>query len=201
MSRTIMRHAKIGAWMLVAVAVATSPITVSAASSTADTTVNATVNDVISISSGPTVAISLTPTSGGVVSSASDTVSVSTNRTTGYTLTMKDADTSSNLVSGGNNITPHTGTPAAPTALANGTWGYAVAGGNFDATYAAESNAGSSTTKWAGVPTSSGSAVTLKTTATTASADTTTVWYAAKVNTSQAGGTYTDTVRYTATTN
>lgn len=186
---------------LVAIAVATAPVAASAASQTSNTTINATVNEVISMTTSGTVALSLTPTVGGVVSSASDTVTVSTNRTTGYTLTLKNADTSTSLVSGGNNITAHTGTPAAPTALTNGTWGFAIAGAPFDTSYSAETNNGSSTSLWAGVPSSSGTAATLKTTSSTATNDTTTVWYAVKANSSQPNGVYSDTVTYTATTN
>ncbi len=207
MAVPVKQKIKLAAWALVAVAIAAAPVGVSAVSNTSSTTINATVNPVISISSGPTVAISLTPTTGGVVSSASDTVSVSTNKTNGYTLTMKDADTSANLVSGSDNITPF-GSTTTPGALTNGTWGWAVASGTtgvgisgFDASYSTESDNASSASKWVGVPLSSGSASTIKSTSTTASGDATTVWYAARVNTSQPTGTYTDTVTYTATTN
>lgn len=184
-----------------AVAVAITPVVASAASQSANTTINATVNEVISISTSSTVTLSLTPTSGGVVSSSSDTVTVSTNKTNGYNLTLADADATTTLASGGNTITAHSGTFAAPTALTNGKWGYAVAAaGGFDASYSTETNAGSSTSLWAGVP-ATGSAQTLKTTSSTASGDTTTVWYAAKANSSQPNGTYSGTVTYTATTN
>ncbi len=184
-----------------AVAVAITPVVASAASQTSNTTINATVNEVISMTTSGTVALTLTPTSGGVVSSASDTVTVSTNRTTGYTLTLKNADTNTSLVSGGNNITAHSGTPATPTVLTNGTWGFAIAGAPFDASYSAENSNGSSASKWAGVPSSSGTAATLKTTSATATNDTTTVWYAVKADSSQPNGIYSDTVTYTATTN
>lgn len=179
-----------------------APIAASAASDTATTTINATVGSVISISSGPTVAISLTPTPGGVVTSASNTVTVSTNNTTGYTLTLANSDATRNLVSGGNTITPHAGTQASPTALATNTWGYRVVGvGGFGAAaYSAETNNGSSSSTWAGVP-AAGSANTLKTTAATASGDTTTVWYGVKADSTKPGGSYTDTVTYTAITN
>jgi hypothetical protein len=173
-----------------------------AVQTTASTTVNATVGSVISMSTSTTVGISLTPTSGGVVSSASDTVSVSTNNTTGYVLTLANADATTNLVSGGNTIAAHTGTQASPTALANNTWGYRVVSvGGFGAgAYNAETNNASSSSTWAGIP-ATGSANTIKTTASTASGDTTTVWYGVKVNSTKANGTYTDTVTYTATTN
>ena len=183
-----------------AVALITSPAIVSAATTTANTTINATLGATISMTTSSTVAIALTPTTGGVVSSASDTVSVSTNNTLGYNLTMSDSDTNTNLVSGSNNIAAHGGTYAAPTTLTGNGWGYAVAGGNFSVSYSAESNNGSSTTKWAGVP-SSASPQQLKTTATTASSDPTTVWYGVRATTSQASGTYSDAVTYTATTN
>ena len=178
------------------------PIAASAVSSTASTTINATVGSVISISTGTTVAIALTPTAGGVVSSVSDTVTVSTNNSTGYALTLANSDATRNLVSGGNTILPHAGTQASPTALAANTWGYRVVSvGGFGATaYSAESNNGSSSSTWAGVP-ATGSANTLKTTATTASGDTTTVWYGVKADSTKPGGTYSDTVTYTATTN
>lgn len=178
------------------------PIVASAATDTATTTINATVNSVISIASGATVTIPLTPTSGGVVTSVSNTVTVSTNNATGYTLTLANSDATRNLVSGGNTIAPHAGTQASPTALANNTWGYRVVNtGGFGATaYSAETNNGSSSSTWAGVP-ATGSANTLKTTATTASADVTTVWYAVKATSAQPSGTYSDVVTYTATTN
>lgn len=202
MAFTVKQKVKAAAWAVVATAVATSPITVSAATDTSDTTINATVNEVISISSVSPVNFTLTPTAGGVVSSASDTVTVSTNSTSGYNLTLANVDATSNLTSGGDNITAHAGTQASPTALANGTWGYRVVSvGGFGAgAYTGETNEESSTSTWAGVPVS-GSPNTLKTTGAAATNDTTTVWYGANVTTDQPSGTYTDVVRYTATTN
>lgn len=186
--------------VVAAIAVALSPAVASAASDTKNTTVTATINAVISMTTSGSVAFSITPTSSGAVSSASDTVTVSTNQTTGYTLTLADADATTSLVSGANNITAHSGTAAAPSALAVGKWGYAVAGTPFDASYTAESSATSSTTKWAGVP-ASGSANTIKTTNVNAQNNTTTVWYAAKADVTQPTGAYADSVTYTATTN
>ena len=182
------------------VALITSPAVVSAAQATSSTTINATLASTISITSSPTVAIAVTPTPGGVVSSQSDTVSVSTNNTAGYNLTLSDSDTNTNLVSGANNIAAHGGTFAAPTTLTGNSWGYAIAGGNFSVSYTAEPSNPSSTSKWAGVP-SSASPQQLKTTATTASGDQTTVWYGVRATSSQVAGVYSDTVTYTATTN
>lgn len=193
--------------MIAAGAVVLTPVVSSAATQSANTTINATVNEVISISTSSTVTLSLTPTAGGVVTSGSDTVTVSTNRTTGYNLAVNDSDATTTLASGGNSLSAHSGTKTTPTALGNNTWGVAVASGTtgigtngFDASYSTETNNGSSTSKWAGMP-ASGSPMMLKTTSATASGDTTTIWYAAKATASQPNGTYTGTVTYTATTN
>ena len=195
------RQRALSATMAVSVVgLAFSPVIASAA--TANTVINATLGSTISVTTSTPVAISLTPTAGGVVSSSNDTVSVSTNNTAGYTLTLEDNDATTTLVSGANSIAAHSGTQASPTTLANNTWGYRVDGvGGFGAgPTSAETNNGSSSTIWAGVP-ATGSPNTLKTTSSTASNDTTTVWYGVKVTSSQPNGTYTDTVTYTATTN
>lgn len=185
---------------LAALAVVALPVAVSAASDTDTTVINANIGSTISVSSDSPLTVNLAPGSSAVVSSAMDTVTVSTNNTTGYYLTLADADANTDLVSGGNSILAHAGTHAAPTALANNTWGYAVEGGAFDPSYSVETNSTTSTTKWAGVP-ASGAAVTLKTTGSTAVDDETEVWYGVRVDASQPAGTYTDTVTYTATTN
>lgn len=197
------RQRALSATMAVSVlGVAFTPVIASAASSSANTVINANIGSTISVTTATPVTINLTPTAGGVVSSASDTVSVSTNNATGYTLTLADNDATTNLVSGSDTIAAHTGTQASPTTLTNGRWGYRVDGvGGFGAgPTSAETNNASSTTTWAGVP-ATGSPNTLKTTSTTASNDQTTVWYGVRVNTTQPNGTYTDTVTYTATTN
>lgn len=178
------------------------PIRTNAATSSGSTTINATVAATISISTSTTVGLSLVPTNGGVVTSAGDTVTINTNSSTGYTLTMTDANAVTSLASGGNTIPAHTGTQASPTALAANTWGYRVVNvGGFGATaYSAETNNGSSTSTWAGVP-ALGSPNTLKATAVTASNDVTTVWYGVRATTAKPSGIYTGVVTYTAVTN
>ena len=183
-----------------AAVLAVAAVPLSASAITENTTINATVGSTISISSTSPVSIALSPGGSAVVSSASDTVTVSTNNSNGYTLTLANFDTNRNLVSGSNNIAPHAGTPAAPSVLADNTWGYAVAGAPFSGSYTAESNNSASASTWAGVP-ASGSPVTLKTTSSVASGDVTTVWYGVRVDSSQPTGTYTDTVTYSATVN
>lgn len=203
-----LKSALLGGASLVAVAgTVLIPAAAFAAVDTKNTTINATIAAVISMTTSSTVAISLTPSGSGVVSSASDTVTVNTNNSTGYNLQVADSDATTTLVSGVNTITAHSGTKAAPTALATNTWGMAVASttpgigtNGFDATYSAETNSTSSTSKWAAVP-ATGSPMLLKSTAATATNDTTTVWYAVKVDTAKPTGTYSDTVTYTATTN
>ena len=199
-----------GAWIAVAslAFVTVSPVIVSAATDTEETTISATVDATISVTTSTTVSIALTPTGGGVVSSSNDTVSVSTNNSGGYNLTVEDSDADTDLVNGANTFAASAGTKTVPIALANDTWGVAVASGTtgigtngFDASYTpAESNNASSTSLWAGMP-ASGAPMLLKSTTTVASNDTTSVWYAVKATTAQPAGTYTDTVTYTATTN
>ena len=180
--------------------VVVSPAIASAA--TDDTDVEVVVGSSISVSTNTTVSISLTPTSNGTLSSAKDTVTVSTNNTAGYNLTLKDSDSTTDLTSGGNSFTAADATPAALTAgkwgfaLASGTTGIGVAG--FDASYSAVTNVTGATSKWSGI---AATPVTIKSTTTTATNDTTDVYYAAMADTNQPNGTYTDTVTYTATTN
>lgn len=172
----------------------------SAATDTAtpDTTITATIAPVISVTAGASVGFTMTPTSGAVESNASNTVTVDTNNATGYYLQLKDADATLTLTNGGNSIAASSNTYAAPATLANNTWGYAVAGGNFSGSYSVETDVASSSLKYAGITATN---QTIKTTGTTATGDTTAVWYAAKVDTSKATGAYTDDVTYTATTN
>lgn len=184
-------------------AVLLSPIAASAASDTETTTINASVGSTISMTTSGTVAISITPTGSGSMSSASDSVSVSTNNAAGYTLTFSNNDTTTSLANGGNTIAADAGTQASPSSsLTNNRWGYRIDGlGGFGAgPTSAETNEASSAYSWAGVP-SSASPNTIRTTATTASNQVTTVWYGVKADTTNPNGTYTDTVTYTATTN
>lgn len=177
------------------------PTIAHAATDSDNTTINAILGSTISVSSSGTVNLNVTPISGGSQTSASDTVSVSTNHSAGYTLTLADSDGTTTLTKGGDTIAAHTGTQASPSVLANNSWGYRVDSiGGFSTGGAVENNVASSSITYAGVP-ASGAPNTIKTTATTASGDTTTVWYAVKADTSKPNGTYSDTVTYTATTN
>lgn len=166
-----------------------------------NTIVTANISSTISMTTSEDVAINVMPAVGGSQSSNSDTISVSTNGSSGYTLTLENADTDTELEGGIDDIAAHTGTLAAPTALSDNTWGYAVAGeGGFDGSYTQFTDDTSSATLWAGVP-ALGSGDTIKITNDPAPNDTTTVWYSVKVDTSKPDGEYTDTVLYTATAN
>lgn len=201
MKKINLRTIRLAASALILTGVIGSPIVASAAANTASTTINASVGASISVTTTATVSLSLTPTAGGVVSSASDTVTVNTNNATGYMLTLADGDANVNLSSGGNLIGAHSGTQASPTALGANTWGYAVANvGGFDSSYSAETNNTSSASKWAGMPVV-GAPNQLKSTSNIATNDTTIVWYGVRANSAQPNGTYSDTVTYTATTN
>ena len=159
--------------------------------------------DISLLTTNGTVNINTIPTAGGVQTIASDTVTVSTSDTSGYTLQLAETGASSTLTSGSNTIAASSGTQTTPVAMATDTWGYRVDGlGGFGAgpTSSANSAAISGAIKFAGVP-ATASPNTIKTTATTASNDTTTVWYGVATNTTQPSGTYTNSVTYTATAN
>jgi hypothetical protein len=171
---------------------------------TASTTISSNISSVISLlTTNGTVNVDVLPTGSGAQTVASDTVTVSTSDTSGYTLSLSETGASSALVSGSNTIPASSGSQAVPVVQATNTWGYAVqsVGGFNGSGYApASSTAISGTLKFAGMP-ATGTPNTLKTTSGTASNDTTTVWYAVAANTSQPSGIYTDSVTYTATAN
>lgn len=174
-----------------------------AGASTTATTISSAIGSVISVlTSNGTVNVNVTPTASGAQTIASDTVTVSTNDTAGYTLQLADTDANTSLVSGSNTITASSGTQASPSAQTAGTWGYRVdgLGGFLAGPTSSQSSAAIGALKFAGVPANS-SPNTLKTTSSTASNDTTTIWYGVAANTTQPTGTYTDEVTYTATAN
>jgi hypothetical protein len=177
------------------------PLVAEAATTT--TTVSSVVGQAITVSSSGTVNIDATPTASGVQTIGSDTVTVSTNDSAGYTLKLGETTATTTLTSGGNTIAATTGTQAAPVVETANSWGYRVDGvGGFGAgpTTSASSAAISGTIKFAPVA-ASGSPNTIKTTAVVASSDTTTVWYGVAVNSTAVAGTYTNSVTYTATAN
>jgi len=174
------------------------------AASTANTTISSVISPVLSVfTTNGTVNANVTPTGVGAQTVASDTVTVSTNDSAGYTLQLAESSAVTNLVAGGDTIPASSGTQTTPAVMAVNTWGYRVdsLGGFGSGPTSSQSSAAiSGSIKFAGVP-ASGSPNTLKSTSGTATNDTTTVWYGVAANTTQPSGTYTNTVTYTATTN
>jgi hypothetical protein len=169
----------------------------------ATTTVSSSLGSVITLfTTNGTVTLNSTPTAGGVQTIASDTVTVSTNDAAGYTLKVGETTAASALTSGGNTIPAIGGTLASPIAETVNTWGYRVdsAGGFGAGPTSGATNAAIGAIKFAAIP-ASGSPDTIKTTSSTATNDTTSVWYGLAVNTTQPTGSYTNSVTYTAIAN
>lgn len=189
------------------VAAITLPMVASADTVTTTTTINLSVLGVItSYSSGPTVTLgAITPDSTGRQSTASDTVSATTNNSAGLSITLEANGASTNMVSGGNTIATDSGTPASPVALVNNRWGWRIdgltlGGATFGAGPAGALNsAAPSALTYAGMP-ASGAPYTINTTATTGSTSST-VWYSARVDNTQPTGSYSTVVKYTIATN
>lgn len=168
------------------------------------TSVNSSIGSIISVfTSSGTVAIDATPSAGGVQTIAKDVITVSTNDAAGYTLKIGETAASGALVSGANTIPATAGTFVSPIAEVANTWGYRVDGaGSFGAgpTTSVTNAAISASIKFAAVPVTA-SPDTIKTTASTATNDTTDVWYGVAVNTATPSGAYTNSVTYTAVSN
>lgn len=174
-----------------------------AGAATDTTTINSDIGSVISITSSGTVDADVTPSGAGAQTIASDTITVNTNDTDGYTLQLADSDATTALTSGSDTIPASSGTPASPIAQTANTWGFridgqAAFGPGAPTTSQSSQPIGSAT--FAGVP-ASGSPATVKTTAAVATDDLTTVWYGVAADTTQPTGSYTDEVTYTATAN
>lgn len=158
----------------------------------------------ISITSSGTVSLGVIPAAGGVYTTASDSVNVTTGSSTGYTLRLSDTDTNTSLASGLNTIPASSGIPVSPVNLPINSWGYRVDGQHgFDAgPTVAQSNVSSSSYVFAGVPASNQTSHIIKTTSVAADpSDTTLVWYGVYIDTSKPNGTYSNQVVYTAVTN
>lgn len=158
----------------------------------------------IELSSSGAVNIDVTPIgTSRTCTVQSDTLSVTTPSSTGYTLTMSSTDTTTTMVASGSTVAANSGTPASPASLAVNRWGYRVDGlGSFGAgPTTAMSNTTAALGTFAGLPAST-SPVTIATRASTPpSPDTTKVWYGICVNNTTPSGTYSRQVLYTAVIN
>ncbi len=153
--------------LLVAVVLALFGATTVVSALTASTTISSVISPVISLfTTSGTVNANVTPTGAGAQTISSDTATVSTNDSAGYTLTLADTDATTTLVSGSDTIPASSGSQTTPVVMTANTWGYAVqsVGGFNSSGYTSVSNAAiSGSLKFAGVP-ATGSPNTLKTT-------------------------------------
>jgi hypothetical protein len=176
---------------------------VAAGAATSNTIISSDVSAVIGVfTTNGTVNVDVTPSGAGAQTIASDTVTISTNAPGGYTLQLAESTAQTALVSGSDTIPAISGTQASPAAASANTWGYRVDGiGGFGAgPTSAASNQPIGSLTFAAVP-ATASPNTIKATSSTATNDTTTIWYQVSVDTSTPPGTYTNTVVYTAVTN
>lgn len=162
----------------------------------------------ISIATSEEVLLSVTPIAAGIYTIAKDEVTVSTNVSTGYELSMWSTDSDSvsslEMIGSPSNKIPSTGAlPSSPTTLPMNTWGYRIDNiDNFGSgpTSAVENQMSSDLT-FANIPTDTApSPEPIKTTATSApTGDTTTLWYGIRVDLEKPSGIYTTTLRYSVT--
>jgi hypothetical protein len=159
----------------------------------------------ITLVTSGSISADVTPVGGSTKCTVSnDVVTVTTNASTGYTITLTDTDTANTLDTTGASIAASTATPASPAVLSANKWGYrvdSVAGFGSGPTSGVASGAVPSQT-YAGVPISSGTPGLIRT---TAIADTgtvnTSVWYGVCADSTLKSGSYTDSVTYTAVIN
>jgi hypothetical protein len=146
----------------------------------------------------------VSPTVSGACTIASDTVGVTTYDPNGYTLTLQDQATDSNLDNGANNIPITTGTQAVPIALSN-TWGYRIDGysGFGLGPTSPVTDGPASSIKFAVIKNSGQTADTIASTSTySATAVTTQLFYGVCLTYGSVPyGQYSSTVTYTATAN
>jgi hypothetical protein len=161
----------------------------------------------ISLTTNGTVNLNITPVGGSTIcTDQSDSAGVTTDSSTGYTLTLGDSDTNTNLAgaSHGGNIAATSGTLASPVVLTANKWGYRVDSlGSFGSgPTSAGTNTAPLSLTFAGIQSSSNTPDTIATSSTAADPTvTTTVWYGACVDTTIPADSYSDTVTYTAVTN
>ena len=160
----------------------------------------------ISLTSNGVISVNITPvTNSPTCSVANDSVTATTDSSTGYTVTMTDSDTS-NLMTGPatSTINASSGTPASPAVLITNTWGYRVdsIGGFGAGPTTITTNGTIPILTFAAIPLSSGTPSLIRTTSTADSSSVSTpVWYGLCADSSLTSGSYTDSVTYTALIN
>jgi hypothetical protein len=158
----------------------------------------------ITLSSGGATTLNVVPTPSGKCTVQSDSASVLTDSTSGYSLTMTTSTTNNAMTSGSNSIAASSGTAASPVTLGMNTWGYRVDGlsGFGTGPTSAQSSGSVPSVPFAGVPASNQAGTQVATSSGPANpAVSTTVWYGLCANSGQSSGNYSVTVTYTAVTN
>jgi hypothetical protein len=159
----------------------------------------------ITLTSSGTVALDVIPTAGTKCTVASDSASVLTDSSTGYTLYLNDFDTSNGMSgSSGGSINAVSGSASSPVTLSADTWGYRVdsALGFGAGPTSSQSSSSIPSQAFAFVPLSSSTGDSIATSASAADpAVATTVWYGLCADASVPNGSYTDSVVYTAVVN
>lgn len=161
----------------------------------------------ITLSTSGNVNLNITLVGGGpTCSDNSDSVGVNTDSSTGYTLTLIDSTTNTNMVgaSHGSNIAAASGTTSSPAVLTADTWGYRVDGlsGFGSGPTSSGSNTSPLSLTFAGVQPSSGTPDTIATSSSPADPTVTTpVWYGVCADSTIPADTYSNVVTYTAVTN
>lgn len=158
----------------------------------------------ISLGTSGNVALNVTPTFGGRCTVQSDNVSVLTDDSNGYTLTLSSSTNTTALTHSSDQISTASGSLTSPGALAPNAWGYRVDGSGGFGSGPTTSLSSAAPPSWlfAGLVPFSGTAAQIVSTSAPADpAQITHVWYGVCANASIPAGTYTGSVLYTAVTN
>ena len=140
------------------------------------------------------LSLSILPTPDGTLSTGEVDVDISTNNSTGYTLSMSTTtgNTALTHTNGTNSINSTSSPVSSPTALSSNTWGW------YPSSLA--TNPGGSNYQFAAIPSLS-SAYTLKSTDAMSTNDETTVSFGIMADTSIPAGSYSNTITFTAIAN
>lgn len=158
----------------------------------------------ISLTSSGSVNINVTPSQNGTCTINNGSVSVSTDDSSGYSLTIQDNSTDNALISGTYSIASTSGTFSLPIPLTANSWGYRVDNtGSFGpGPTSQQNNVPLNSTKFAQIPSASSSPdMIIDNPTATDSTQTTNIWYGVCANMSTASGAYSTQVTYTAITN
>jgi hypothetical protein len=158
----------------------------------------------ITLTSGGSTTLNVAPSGSGKCTVHSDTATVETGSAAGYTLTMTTNSASNAMTGSSGTIPALSATPGSPAVLTMNKWGYRVDGvaGFGGGPTSTQDSAGIPGVTFAAVPnnTQAGASVASSSVAAEPAIDTT-VWYGLCADATQAAGTYTATVLYTAVAN